>query len=438
MECIMLTEMLNLLTALGARASLLALAVFLIRKYWKKLPAGFGYFLSLLPFLRLMAPFFAPVDIPLGTVAENSFPGRLAGEQAAGGVRVFRETPLDAVSFWTDGHLYAGRWAEYLLYGLWAAGVCVLIGRALWRYLKLKRRLKRKAPDPGEAFILGVWRPRVFISPDTPEDLRRHMEEHEKEHLRREDYFVKAAAYALCCIYWFHPLVWLAFRQLSQSMEIACDAGVIRGKSAEERKSYAASVVQAMTIPVQSVSGRMGFTDSFCRRRVEKILEPERMNPAGHFVCLLWAAVFLAAGILTPAFRYQVEWREQTDAYSEYEGMYPRQQEPHRETFQEARLGEPADSIGWPEAPTVFRSEQGAEVRVSLEKGLVVFRFYESGQQDPLTELKIPRVVTDFGEDTYLFLEGDSGPEILYRKTEHTLDVAWMTPDTLNGKYTMQ
>ena len=162
------------------------------------------------------------------------------------------------------------------------------------------------------------------------------------------------------------------------------------------------------------------------------------MNPAGHFVCLLCAAAFLAAGILTPAFRYQVEWTEQTDAYSEYEGMYPRQQEPHRETFQEARLGEPADSIGWPEAPTVFRSEQGAEVKVSLEKGLVVFRFYESGQQDPVTELKIPRVVTDFGEDTYLFLEGDSGPEILYRKTEHTLDVAWMTPDTLNGRYTIQ
>ena len=61
----MLTEMLNLLTVLGARASLLALAVFLIRKYWKKLPAGFGYFLSLLPFLRLMVPFFAPVDTPL-------------------------------------------------------------------------------------------------------------------------------------------------------------------------------------------------------------------------------------------------------------------------------------------------------------------------------------------------------------------------------------
>ena len=203
MECIMLTEMLNLLTVLGARASLLALAVFLIRKYWKKLPAGFGYFLSLLPFLRLIAPFFVPVDIPMGMVAENSFPGRLAGEQAAGGVRVFREMPMDAVSFWTDRHLYVGRWAEYLLYGLRAAGVCVLLGRALWRYLKLKRRLKRKAPDPGEAFILGVWRPRVFISPDTPEDLRRHMEEHEKEHLRREDYFVKAAAYALIMLHKF-------------------------------------------------------------------------------------------------------------------------------------------------------------------------------------------------------------------------------------------
>ena len=165
-----------------------------------------------------MAPSLLLWTFPWGTVAEKFFPG--------GGLRGSR--PPEACVFsgkrrWTQ--CLSGRTdismpedgQNIFCTACGRRGVCVLIGRALWRYLKLKRRLKRKAPDPGEAFILGVWRPRVFISPDTPEDLRRHMEEHEKEHLRREDYFVKAAAYALCCIYWFHPLVWLAFRQSSRA-----------------------------------------------------------------------------------------------------------------------------------------------------------------------------------------------------------------------------
>ena len=273
----MLTEMLNLLTVLGARASLLALAVFLIRKYWKNYRQVW-IFPESSAFSAADGAFLCSCGHSPGNGGGEFFPGAACG---GAGRRRRACFPGNAAgrSVFLDGRTSLcrkmGRISSVRPVG--GGGM-----RPDWESFveisETEAPPEEESADPGEAFILGVWRPRVFISPDTPEDLRRHMEEHEKEHLRREDYFVKAAAYALCCIYWFHPLVWLAFRQLSQSMEIACDAGVIRGKSAEERKSYAASVVQAMTIPVQSVSGRMGFTDSFCRRRVEKILEPERMN----------------------------------------------------------------------------------------------------------------------------------------------------------------
>jgi len=37
---------------------------------------------------------------------------------------------------------------------------------------------------------------------------------HELLHVRRRDLAAQAVAQAACCLYWFHPLAWIAGRQL--------------------------------------------------------------------------------------------------------------------------------------------------------------------------------------------------------------------------------
>ncbi len=58
-------------------------------------------------------------------------------------------------------------------------------------------------------------------------DLRRALV-HELEHVRRGDWAVQLVARATCIFYWYHPLVWVAFRWLNLEAERAADDAVVR------------------------------------------------------------------------------------------------------------------------------------------------------------------------------------------------------------------
>jgi TonB family protein len=52
---------------------------------------------------------------------------------------------------------------------------------------------------------------------------------HELIHIQRHDLAAQVAAQAACCCYWFHPMVWMAARQLRKERECACDDAVLSG-----------------------------------------------------------------------------------------------------------------------------------------------------------------------------------------------------------------
>jgi uncharacterized protein (TIGR03435 family) len=76
----------------------------------------------------------------------------------------------------------------------------------------------------------GLVRPAIVLPTEAQawpvEDLRRAIV-HELEHVRRGDWASHCLARALCAVYWFHPLVWIAWRQLALDAERACDDAVL-------------------------------------------------------------------------------------------------------------------------------------------------------------------------------------------------------------------
>jgi bla regulator protein blaR1 len=89
----------------------------------------------------------------------------------------------------------------------------------------------------------GWRRPAILLPIDADgwsnADVRRAIV-HELEHVRRGDWPVQLAARVVCAVYWFHPLAWIAWRNLCLESERACDDAVLRGA---ERTEYAEQLV---------------------------------------------------------------------------------------------------------------------------------------------------------------------------------------------------
>ena len=90
----------------------------------------------------------------------------------------------------------------------------------------------------------GIAHPAIILPSDAENweagDLDRAMM-HELEHVRRGDWALHCLARAICSAYWFHPLVWIAWRQLGLEAERACDDAVL-GRS--EATAYADQLVR--------------------------------------------------------------------------------------------------------------------------------------------------------------------------------------------------
>lgn len=136
---------------------------------------------------------------------------------------------------------------------IWLAGTVILLVYAVINYLFLKYRVSaaipfgnavRKSERVDTPFVLGFFRPRIYLpfglSPETEESVVAH----ENAHIKRKDHLIKPLAYALLSVYWFNPLVWVAYTLLCRDIECACDEKVIKNLNAEARKAYASALLE--------------------------------------------------------------------------------------------------------------------------------------------------------------------------------------------------
>jgi TonB family protein len=73
---------------------------------------------------------------------------------------------------------------------------------------------------------VGIWRPAILLPRDAQDwsgERRRIVVSHELAHVRRHDCLVQLVARVAWSLYWFHPLAWVAARQMVKERERASD-----------------------------------------------------------------------------------------------------------------------------------------------------------------------------------------------------------------------
>jgi TonB family protein len=177
-------------------------------------------------------------------------------------------------------------------------------------WLGIKRDVRLSMlPGTVEPGVWGVWRPHVFIPRSMAEELSDGELEavmmHEMVHVARWDNLIANLHRFLCCVLWFHPIVWMLDRLLLAEREQACDEEVIRLGGAPE--VYASSLLKVLRFCLGwSVAGTSNATGSNLGRRVERIMSKTNQLKLSVWqravvgsIAALLITLSMAAGLLT-------------------------------------------------------------------------------------------------------------------------------------------
>lgn len=198
---------------------------------------------------------------------------------------------------------------------VWICGMMILLAFALGSMVRLYLLVRESVHYEDNAyicdtvkspFILGIIRPRIYLSSDLSEDKIDYIIAHERAHLRRKDHLWKPLGYLLLCIYWFNPLCWIAYIMLCKDIELACDEKVIKNMSFYDKKEYSRVLLSCATQRHLVVVCPLAFGEVGVKERVKSVLNYKRpafwITIVGIMACVIIAACFLT----NPSGEYQI------------------------------------------------------------------------------------------------------------------------------------
>jgi polysaccharide export outer membrane protein len=159
-------------------------------------------------------------------------------------------------------------WSLVRVRGLRRSGVPWIAGQAIADEMAVQAGIRRPVTVLLHQRVtvpatIGIFQPAILLPFDAPRwtgaDLRRAFV-HELEHVRRADCGTRLVARVVCAVYWFHPLIWIAWRQLGIEAERACDDAVVaetdRTEYAEQLVALAARISTAQPHMMSSMANR--------------------------------------------------------------------------------------------------------------------------------------------------------------------------------------
>ncbi|MBQ3134228.1 MAG: hypothetical protein IJB75_00220 [Oscillospiraceae bacterium] len=276
--------------------SIVILAVLAIRFFLRRAPKRWSYLLWLVVAFRLICPVSLPAPISLmgavdapatagGTIEYISRPvvplqtpapapvlpdpGTSAPATGTPATSVFSPAPVSIVD---------------ILAVVWLAGMALLLIYSVVSCLRLRRRLSRavilrdnvwQSDRVQSPFILGCFRPRIYIPFGLDEQTLHYVLTHEHCHLKRGDHIVKPLAFLLLAVHWFNPLCWLAFHLMGRDMEMSCDEQVLAREDGD-RKVYSTALLSFAANRRFPAPSPLAFGEGEVRPRITNALNWKR------------------------------------------------------------------------------------------------------------------------------------------------------------------
>ena len=314
-------------------ASVVILAVLAVRLLLRRAPKVFAYALWAVVLFRLLCPVSVTSAVSLmgalgapaqertqRTSAVEYVPADIMIRGTAPAVTQLPQTPLlaetggavsDAPADTAPAAVPVMSFNEpvFILTLIWLAGMVLLLAYSLVSLLRLRRRLVGTVrlrdniyladhiPSP---FVMGLFRPKIYLPSTLTETERGYILRHEQYHLRRRDHLVKFLSFLALCIHWFNPLVWAAFVLSGKDMEMSCDEAVVRELGEDIRADYSASLLSLATGRRIVAGMPLAFGEGDTGSRIRNLLNWKRPRPWVMAVCAVVCVGLIALCAANP------------------------------------------------------------------------------------------------------------------------------------------
>jgi beta-lactamase regulating signal transducer with metallopeptidase domain len=151
----------------------------------------------------------------------------------------------------------------------------------------------------GEApAVLRVVRPLIILpghaADDLSDDELRALLAHECAHVARRDNLLSWLEMVAASLLWFHPLVWLALRDLNRAREEACDERV--AEAMRDAESYLDALTKVCRAAVAPIAGVSCMANAHLKERMNHLMRYERLRSTAlpHAAVVVLALLFVA------------------------------------------------------------------------------------------------------------------------------------------------
>lgn len=293
-------------------ASWLVLIVVALRFLLKKVPKWVNVLLWGLVAVRLICPFTLESTLSLIPSAQTVSPEIMLSPSPAidSGIGAVDQVvnPVITESF-TPAPLASANPLQILIPAaalVWCAGILLMGLYTLASYWRLRYRVRTairmkdniyRSERISSPFVLGLFRPRIYLPSHMAELDMYHVIAHERTHIRRRDHWWKPLGFLLLAIYWFNPLMWLAYILLCRDIELACDEKVVKAMNSSQRADYSQALLNCSVDRRSIAACPLAFGEVGVKERVKNVLHYKKPAfwavAAALLTCLVVAVCFL-------------------------------------------------------------------------------------------------------------------------------------------------
>lgn len=185
---------------------------------------------------------------------------------------------------------------------VWVAGLAALLLYAAVSWLRLRSRVSTavrlrdnvyQSEFVSSPFVLGMFRPKIYLPFAIDSADAEYVIAHERAHIARRDTWIKPVGYLLLCVYWFNPVMWLAYVLLCRDIEYACDERVVSAYAPTERADYSEALLTCSVKRAHIAACPVAFGEASVKDRVKRVLSYKK--PAFWIAAAAVAAVVVVA-----------------------------------------------------------------------------------------------------------------------------------------------